>query len=215
MDMTRQTAPENDRGERQGAFSLLGTASTMGLHMVSGPVVGAGLGWLIDDWIGSWPIASARGLFLGVWAGFRNVWADARYLARSNAVNDAAEAEKAGSEKSKNEKSSGIDGLHAQVASVPANLVPDRNKDEVVLPPESRPSFAPDVPAVSEYRDEEDEDFLMASILAGTAASSEKGLDEKDETMEAIRRFLKQETGAETSAEGVADEAEKRPGAGE
>ena len=71
-----------------GAFSLLGTASTMGLHMVSGPVVGGGLGWLIDRWLDSWPVASSIGLLLGLIAGFRNVWADARYLAHSNAVID-------------------------------------------------------------------------------------------------------------------------------
>ena len=71
-----------------GAFSLLGTASTMGLHMVSGPVVGGGLGWLIDHWLDSWPVASSIGLLLGLVAGFRNVWADARYLAHSNAVID-------------------------------------------------------------------------------------------------------------------------------
>ena len=63
-------------------FSLLGTASTMGLHMVSGPIVGAVLGWLIDRWLDSWPVGAAVGLFLGIIAGFRNVWADARFLIR-------------------------------------------------------------------------------------------------------------------------------------
>ena len=214
MDMTRQTAPENDRGERQGAFSLLGTASTMGLHMVSGPVVGAGLGWLIDEWIGSWPIASAIGLFLGVWAGFRNVWADARYLARSNAANDAAEAEKVALEKGEDEKNSGINEVHNSVTSAPAELVPDRNKLEGVLPPQSRPSFAPDVPLQSGDADGSDDDFLTASILAGTAVSGEKGLDEKDETLEAIRRILKQDA-VDVPSKGMAEGAGKGPGAGE
>lgn len=65
-----------------GMFSLLGTASTMGLHMVSGPIVGGVLGWLVDKWLDSWPIGAAVGLGLGVAAGFRNVWVDARYLIR-------------------------------------------------------------------------------------------------------------------------------------
>lgn len=69
--------------DRPGLFSLLGTASTLGLHMVTGPLVGAGLGWLADTWLGSWPVGAAIGLLLGVAAGFRNVWADARYLIRA------------------------------------------------------------------------------------------------------------------------------------
>ena len=85
---------EKSTEKAPGAFSLLGTASTMGLHMVSGPIVGGGLGWLIDHWLESWPIASAIGLVLGLVAGFRNVWADARYLERSNAVIDAEKKKK-------------------------------------------------------------------------------------------------------------------------
>ncbi len=57
----------------------------MGLHMVSGPLVGGGLGWLVDSWIDSWPWGSGIGLLLGIMAGFRNVWIDARYLIRSDA----------------------------------------------------------------------------------------------------------------------------------
>lgn len=68
--------------EKAGMFSLLGTASTMGLHMVSGPIVGGALGWLVDGWLDSWPIGAGIGLLLGVAAGFRNVWADARFLIR-------------------------------------------------------------------------------------------------------------------------------------
>lgn len=79
---SRRTAPPGQPApsDRPGLFSLLGTASTMGLHMVTGPVVGAGLGWLADKWLDSWPAGSAIGLLLGVAAGFRNVWADARWL---------------------------------------------------------------------------------------------------------------------------------------
>lgn len=73
-----------------GRFSLLGTASTMGLHMVSGPLVGGGLGWLADTWLDSWPWGAGIGLVLGIAAGFRNVWIDARYLIRSEAQIDGA-----------------------------------------------------------------------------------------------------------------------------
>lgn len=77
-----QKKDPTEEGQGAGMFSLLGTASTMGLHMVSGPIVGGALGWLIDLWLDSWPIGAGIGLVLGVAAGFRNVWADARFLIR-------------------------------------------------------------------------------------------------------------------------------------
>ena len=73
-------------------FGLLGIASTMGMHMVSGPLVGGGLGWLVDHWLDSWPIGFGIGILLGIAAGFRNVWADAKRLQRGQAELDAARA---------------------------------------------------------------------------------------------------------------------------
>ena len=155
-----------------GAFSLLGTASTMGLHMVSGPVVGGGLGWLIDHWLDSWPIASSIGFVLGLAAGFRNVWADARYLERSNAVIDA-------------EKKRKEEGKAAQPAEAVAK------KPE--LPAASTaPREEAAAPLAEDLRDDWDSsrDAPSASILAGTASPEEQRLEELDETMEAIRRVL-------------------------
>ena len=163
-----------------GAFSLLGTASTMGLHMVSGPIVGGGLGWLVDHWLDSWPIASATGLLLGLIAGFRNVWADARYLERSNAVLDA--------EKKKREE----EALNAE------------KKAEKVRKSEKKASEEPLVPLVRKAEKEEGrpqgnspekagetvDDPFTASVMAGTASFQERELEELDETVEAIRRVL-------------------------
>lgn len=60
---------------------MLGTASTMGLHMVSGPLVGGGLGYLCDTYLfDSYPIGLGIGVVLGIFAGFRNVYIDAKYL---------------------------------------------------------------------------------------------------------------------------------------
>lgn len=78
--MPKKSNPKNDHGT--GAFSLLGTASTMGMHMVSAPIVGGLLGWLIDRWLDSWPVGAAVGLILGIIAGFRMVFADARAMRR-------------------------------------------------------------------------------------------------------------------------------------
>lgn len=64
-------------------FGMLGTASTMGMHMVSGPLVGGGLGYLCDTYFfDSYPIGLCIGVVLGVFAGFRNIYIDAQYIQR-------------------------------------------------------------------------------------------------------------------------------------
>ena len=73
-------------------FGLLGIASTMGMHMISGPLAGGGIGWLVDRQLDSWPVGFGIGILLGIAAGFRNVWADARRLERGQAEIDAAQA---------------------------------------------------------------------------------------------------------------------------
>ena len=172
---------EKSTEKSPGAFSLLGTASTMGLHMVSGPIVGGGLGWLIDHWLDSWPIAASIGLLLGLAAGFRNVWADARYLERSNAVLDE--------ERKKREE---------------AAVKPEKSRGKA-REEEKSPAIAPPVPPVHKGSDAAGKgmaaasadreggaasDALTASILAGTASPEERELEELDETVEAIRRVL-------------------------
>ena len=172
---------EKSTEKSPGAFSLLGTASTMGLHMVSGPIVGGGLGWLIDHWLDSWPIAASIGLLLGLAAGFRNVWADARYLERSNAVLDE--------ERKKREE---------------AAVKPEKSREKA-REEEKSAAIAPPVPSVHKESEASGKvmaaasaareggatsDALTASILAGTASPEERELEELDETVEAIRRVL-------------------------
>lgn len=173
--------PERKDGEHPGQISLLGTASTMGLHMVSGPVVGAGLGWLVDKWLGSWPVGASVGLILGLAAGFRNVWIDARYLARSNAERDAAERARREEEAAQKEKARPVRRVERDAP------VPD----------------APDSSAEGREK-EERQDALTASILAGTDVPARSELDELDETLEAIRRAL----GRENAENGKKDEHE-------
>ena len=165
----RSMKPEKKDREQPGQISLLGTASTMGLHMVSGPIVGGGLGWLADTWLDTWPVGAAVGLLLGLAAGFRNVWIDARYLARSNAERDAQEKARREEEAARREK--------ARPVSSPATSAPV---------PDSA-----DAPAAQDGT--ERQDALTASILAGTDVPSERDLDELDETLEAIRRALRED----------------------
>ncbi len=171
MDGGPYMSPEKKESERPGQISLLGTASTMGLHMVSGPIVGGGLGWLVDKGLDTWPVGAAVGLLLGLAAGFRNVWIDARYLARANAARDAEEKAR-------------------QEAERKARPAPSPDSAKITLEPDTPESIA------AAEGEAEREDERMASILSGTADPSERDLDELDETLESIRRALK-EDGAE------------------
>ena len=79
------TSKEN----KQGLFDSLGRASVMGLHMVSGIIVGCLLGYWLDKWFGTYPWCAGVGLIVGIGAGFRNIWLDARILLRQGEQDDA------------------------------------------------------------------------------------------------------------------------------
>lgn len=55
----------------------------MGLHLVSGTLVGAGLGWFLDKWLDTKPWLFLTMLVLGIVAGFMNVYRDAKHLMES------------------------------------------------------------------------------------------------------------------------------------
>ena len=60
----------------------MANAGVIGLHMVSGPAVGFGLGYGLDLWLGTTPWGGLGLLLLGIGAGFLNVWRDTRALTR-------------------------------------------------------------------------------------------------------------------------------------
>ena len=72
-----------------GLFDSLGRASVMGLHMVSVIIVGCLLGYLLDKWFVTYPWCAGVGLIVGIGAGFRNIWLDARILLRQGEQDDA------------------------------------------------------------------------------------------------------------------------------
>ncbi len=157
-------AEKEKKSDAPGRFSLLGTASVMGMHMVSGPVVGAGLGWLADTWLDSWPVGAAIGLLLGVAAGFRNVWADARYLIRSDSEIDRREAQERSAGKLVSRKP---DGGQISVRQGGGQEEPVEKKDD---------QGAPDV--------------LRASVLAGTADADDLMMESEDEIERALREAM-------------------------
>ena len=85
--------------DKQSLFDALGRASVMGLHMVSGIIVGCLVGYGVDKWLGSAPWGAGIGLIVGIAAGFRNVWRDARILLRQGEEADAHKEHPGGRER--------------------------------------------------------------------------------------------------------------------
>lgn len=50
----------------------------IGLHMASGPLTGFALGYVLDLWLHTGPWCKMIFLFLGIIAGFLNVWRDSK-----------------------------------------------------------------------------------------------------------------------------------------
>lgn len=67
--------------QRDGMRSMA-NAGVIGLHMVSGPAVGFGIGYGLDSWLATTPWCGLAFLFVGIGAGFLNVWRDTRELLR-------------------------------------------------------------------------------------------------------------------------------------
>jgi ATP synthase protein I len=65
---------ENELGPRQGTdTSAIARGFRLSTELVGGVLVGAGLGWLIDRWLGSSPLGLMVFLLLGFAAGVMNV----------------------------------------------------------------------------------------------------------------------------------------------
>jgi ATP synthase protein I len=64
----------------KNAGSTLFLAGTIGLHLVSGVIVGALIGYGLDKWLDSSPWGMAVFVVIGIIAGFRNVYLDAKRL---------------------------------------------------------------------------------------------------------------------------------------
>lgn len=80
--------PENKRLLNE--TTAFGIAFRMVAELVSGLVVGGGIGWLLDRWLGTSPWLLVVFFVLGAAAGIMNVFRAAREM---NAVRERAEAE--------------------------------------------------------------------------------------------------------------------------
>ncbi len=64
-------------------LSGLSKAGSIGLHLVSGIIVGTAIGYFLDEWLGTHPWLLMLFMILGIVAGFKNVYVDTKRLADS------------------------------------------------------------------------------------------------------------------------------------
>jgi len=74
-----------------GRLSGIGFAFRVGVELVSALIVGAGLGWLLDQWLGTGPWLMVVLLFFGMGAGILNVYRAANRLSGIAADRGAGE----------------------------------------------------------------------------------------------------------------------------
>jgi ATP synthase protein I len=71
---TEETARASQRGSNEGIGKAMGTGFRVASELAAAILVGGFLGWLIDRWAGTAPWFMLVFLFLGVIAGFWNVY---------------------------------------------------------------------------------------------------------------------------------------------
>lgn len=72
------------QSQKTGLQSLA-SVGVIGMHMVSGPLVGVAIGWGLDKWLGTSPWFKLVFLLIGIGAGFLNVYIDTKgVVARMN-----------------------------------------------------------------------------------------------------------------------------------
>lgn len=81
-----------DRDDRGGPIGVpqtaFGFALRAGMEMVAGVVVGGGIGWLLDRWLGTGPFLLVLFFFLGAGAGVLNVYRIAQRMNQAGPGDD-------------------------------------------------------------------------------------------------------------------------------
>ena len=75
--------------QQQTGMEAMANTGVIGLHLVSGPAVGFAIGYGIDRWLGTNPWGKLIFLFIGIAAGFLNVYRDTKALLRKLDAQDA------------------------------------------------------------------------------------------------------------------------------
>lgn len=69
-------------GQQRDGMQAMATTGVIGLHLVSGPLVGFAIGYGLDVWLGTSPWCKIGFLLVGIGAGFLNVYRDTQALLR-------------------------------------------------------------------------------------------------------------------------------------
>ena len=77
--------------KENGAWDMIGTAGTMGLHRVSGTLVGLVAGYFLDRWLGTDPWFLIVFLLIGIAAGFKMIFEDTQRILRKQKEEDEHE----------------------------------------------------------------------------------------------------------------------------
>ena len=72
-------------------FESLGLASMMGIHLVSGVIVGMGMGYYLDKVFGTKPWFMLLFLVFGIVAGYKNMFREMQRIQKKEAEADAPE----------------------------------------------------------------------------------------------------------------------------
>lgn len=78
----RKTDVNGFLGQQRDGMRAMASTGLIGLHMASGPLVGVAIGYGLDAWLLTGPWGKLVFLFIGIGAGFLNVWRDTRQLLR-------------------------------------------------------------------------------------------------------------------------------------
>ena len=77
--------------QQSKGMESLATTGTIGMHMVSGPLVGFAIGYGLDAWLETGPWLKLVFLVIGIIAGFMNVYEDTQRLRIARACQLLAE----------------------------------------------------------------------------------------------------------------------------
>lgn len=83
LDKARGDKAEKAKNSRKSGGSALGKAYRMAIELVVAVVVGGAIGWYLDKWLETGPWLFVIFFFLGVAAGFRNVYKAAQKMGES------------------------------------------------------------------------------------------------------------------------------------
>jgi len=85
LRLLRERTPKEDEadlGKNLPSTTAMGFAFRVGIELLAGLVVGAGIGWLLDRWLGTLPLFLVIFFFLGAAAGLLNVFRAAKEMNR-------------------------------------------------------------------------------------------------------------------------------------